>query len=141
MIITIFYSPPQTYLYLLRNATAREYDVDFDSNMGCKRPYVVQPVDFSNMLLLVVYTNCINTVEPALSVEPEEVIYTNASLACQKVMNELRRQRPKSCIRSHPRESEIKDRCGLASNVGPNLTLVAILLVALAFTSPRIARD
>ena len=125
-------------LLLLRAGATKEYDRDFNTNNGCERPFVVQPVDFSNLLLLVVYTNCPNTVEPRETVEPEEILYQNATLACQKVQNELPRQRPQSCIRSHPRESEIKDRCGLASSFGPNVNLLAVLLLILASTYPRI---
>lgn len=105
------------------------YDIDFDSVNGCDRPYVVQPVEESNMLLIVVDTNCPNTAYPPLSVEPEEVIYTNASLACQKASSNLKRRKPQSCIRTSPRESEIKDRCGKASITGPNFILFLLLII------------
>ncbi|XP_043273923.1 voltage-dependent calcium channel subunit alpha-2/delta-3 isoform X3 [Venturia canescens] len=131
----------EVYLYLLRNGTTREYDVDYDSTRGCDRPFVVQPVSFSNLLLVVVDTNCPDTAEPSLSVEPEEVLYPNTTLACQKAMNELRRQRPHSCIRNHTRESEIKDRCGDASSFGPNVNLLALMIIVLALAISRIGQN
>ncbi|KAK0182558.1 hypothetical protein PV327_000684, partial [Microctonus hyperodae] len=118
----------EVYLYLMQNKS-NAYDIDFDSVNGCERPYVVQPVEESNMLLIVVDTNCPNTAYPPVSVEPEEVIYTNASLACQKALSNLKRRKPQSCIRTSPRESEIKDRCGKASITGPNFNLLLLLII------------
>ncbi|XP_032664937.1 voltage-dependent calcium channel subunit alpha-2/delta-3 isoform X3 [Odontomachus brunneus] len=115
----------ETYLYL-RNASFDTYDVDVDEN--CMRPYVVQPVNFSNMLLVVVKTDCGDTTSPLLSIVPEEVIYENNTLVCQKAFTGLKRKRPQSCIRSHPRESEIKDQCGRATNVRSSLRLLLTLL-------------
>ncbi|XP_076235530.1 voltage-dependent calcium channel subunit straightjacket isoform X5 [Calliopsis andreniformis] len=119
----------EVYLYL-RNTSFDNFDVEPDANDYCLRPYIVQPVDFSNMLLLVVNTDCEDTVSPRLSVIPEEIIYENNSLVCQKALTSLKRKRPTSCIRSHPRESEIKDLCGLASNTGPNIYLLLFLLTS-----------
>jgi len=93
------------------------------------RWYIVQPVAYSNMLLVVVNTNCGDTTSPTLSIKPEEVIYENNTLVCQKALTGLKRKRPQSCIRSHPRESEIKDQCGLATNARPNLLLLMLLLL------------
>ncbi|XP_012275894.1 voltage-dependent calcium channel subunit alpha-2/delta-3 isoform X2 [Orussus abietinus] len=122
----------EVHLYSLANVSSRDYDVDFDTNNGCDRPYVVQPVAFSNMLLVVVDTMCPDTDEPALGVLPEEVIYPNDSLVCHKALNGLRRRRPRSCIRSHPKESEIKDLCGEASRLLPDLVRMLLLVCFLA---------
>ncbi|XP_076283341.1 voltage-dependent calcium channel subunit straightjacket isoform X7 [Lasioglossum baleicum] len=116
----------EVYLYL-RNVSFESFDVEMDINDNCMRSYIVQPVAFSNMLLLVVNTDCTDTVSPPLSVLPEEVMYENNSLVCQKAISTLRRKKPQSCIRTHPRESEIKDLCGLAVNVAPNIYLLALL--------------
>ena len=65
-----------------------------------------------------------------MSVEPQELEYTqNSSLACQKTLSDLPRRRPATCIRSHPKESEIKNLCGLAP---ANLRLDLRLLVLAA---------
>ncbi|XP_076657366.1 voltage-dependent calcium channel subunit straightjacket isoform X3 [Halictus rubicundus] len=116
----------EVYLYL-RNVSFESFDVEMDINDNCMRSYIVQPVASSNMLLLVVNTDCTDTVSPTLSVLPEEVLYENNSLVCQKAISPLRRKKPQSCIRTHPRESEIKDLCGLAVNVAPNIYLLILL--------------
>ncbi|XP_033217847.1 voltage-dependent calcium channel subunit alpha-2/delta-3 isoform X2 [Belonocnema kinseyi] len=114
-------------LYLL-NHTHRDYDVDSDSDNMCHRPYVVQPLELSNMLLLVIDTNCGNTNDFPLKITHSDIVPKNASdtLACWKAERSLRRKRPQSCVRSHKNESEIKDQCGLAANFQPNLQLMLI---------------
>lgn len=119
----------QVYLYL-RNASFDSYDKDMDAN--CRRRYIVQPVTNTSMLLVVVNTNCGDTTSPPLSIKPEEVTYDiNNTLVCQKVGANLMRKRPDSCIRSNPRESEIKDQCGLAANTTSNLLLMLLLMCTL----------
>ncbi|KAG9433939.1 voltage-dependent calcium channel subunit alpha-2/delta-3 precursor [Apis mellifera carnica] len=118
----------EVYLYL-RNASFDMFDIDSDVKKDCMRPYIIQPVNYSNMLLLVVNTACTETTMPPLSVIPQEIIYENNSLVCQKALISLKRKRPQSCIRSHSRESEIKDLCGLASNVTPNIYLFFLLSI------------
>ena len=115
-------------LYLLNHTNTKEYDVDSDSDTACLRPYVVQPVDLSNMLLLVIDTNCGRTNENPLRITHSDIIPKNSSstLACLKAEKALKRKRPQSCVRSHKNESEIKDQCGLAANFQPNLQLISI---------------
>ncbi|XP_044013725.1 voltage-dependent calcium channel subunit alpha-2/delta-4 isoform X2 [Aphidius gifuensis] len=117
----------EVYLYLLKNGSTK-YDIDFNSSKGCERPYVVQPVDFSNMLLVVVDVNCPNTDRPPIDTEPVEIYY-NSTLACQKAFNGLKRKRPQYCVRTHKNESEIKDRCGDASSIGPNTILLTLTFI------------
>lgn len=113
------------YLYL-RNASFDMYDVDADEQ--CIRPYVVQQVSLSNLLLVVVNTGCGDMSLPKMSITPEEVTYEN-TLVCQKAFAGLKRKRPQSCIRSHPRESEIEDQCGLATNARSSLRLLVTMLL------------
>ncbi|XP_046751173.1 voltage-dependent calcium channel subunit alpha-2/delta-3 isoform X2 [Diprion similis] len=117
-------------LYLLQNVSADKYDVDCvsvdDIDRDCERPYVVQPVDSSNMILLVVNAICLKSDTEKLTVFPSEIKY-NDSLACYKAANSLPRRRPASCIRNHTREREIKDLCGGASR-GISITLLSMLL-------------
>ncbi|XP_043672455.1 voltage-dependent calcium channel subunit alpha-2/delta-3 isoform X1 [Vespula pensylvanica] len=121
----------EVYLYL-RNSSVTDYNIEVDTDDECARPYVVQPVNFSNMLLIVVNIGtCYDTTVPSLTVVPEEVIYENNSLVCQKAWTFLKRKRPESCIRTHPRESEIKDLCGLASDQGPSNFLIFLLLTCI----------
>ncbi|XP_072766737.1 voltage-dependent calcium channel subunit straightjacket isoform X2 [Anoplolepis gracilipes] len=116
----------EVYLYL-RNTSFDMYDVDTDDK--CIRPYVVQQVSFSNLLLVVVNIGCGDTSSPTLSITPEEVMYDNSSLVCQKAFTALKRKRPQSCIRSHPRESEIKEQCGSATNARSSLRLLVMTLL------------
>lgn len=125
----------QMYLYL-RNASFDSYDKDVDEN--CEQRYMVQPVTNTSMLLVVVKTDCGDTTSPALSVMPEEVIYENNTLVCQKAITGLKRKRPSSCIRSHSRESEIKDQCGLATNTRSNLLLLILLLTCAGTSTFRL---
>lgn len=129
----------QIYLYL-RNTSFDMYDVDADDKY-CIRPYVVQQVSFSNLLLVVVNIGCGDTTSPILSITPEEVVYENNTLVCQKALTSLKRKRPQSCIRSHIRESEIKDQCGLATNARSNLRLLVVtLLLTCALAGKRVVR-
>ncbi|KAL0134731.1 hypothetical protein PUN28_001482 [Cardiocondyla obscurior] len=117
----------EVYLYL-RNASFDSFDRDVGEN--CKQGwYIVQPVTNTSMLLVVVNTDCGDTTSPIHSVKPEEVIYENNTLVCQKAFSGLTRKRPISCIRSHTRESEIKDQCGLAPSIRSNLFLLILLLI------------
>ncbi|KAL6434663.1 hypothetical protein ACFW04_006181 [Cataglyphis niger] len=125
----------EVYLYL-RNTSFDMYDVDADDK--CIRPYVVQQVSFSNLLLVVVNTDCGEMDSPMLSITPEEVIYENNTLVCQKAFAGLKRKRPQSCIRSHPNESQIKDQCGLATSARSSLRL---LVTTLLLTCTLIGRN
>ncbi|XP_011876387.1 PREDICTED: voltage-dependent calcium channel subunit alpha-2/delta-3 isoform X2 [Vollenhovia emeryi] len=118
----------EVYLYL-RNASFNSYDKDVNEN--CEQGlYMVQPVTNTSMLLVVVNAMCgDDTTSPVLNVKPEEVIYENNTLVCQKALTGLKRKRPQSCIRMHSRESEIKDQCGLAANTKSNLLLLILLLM------------
>ncbi|XP_050454888.1 voltage-dependent calcium channel subunit alpha-2/delta-3 isoform X2 [Cataglyphis hispanica] len=125
----------EVYLYL-RNTSFDMYDVDADDK--CIRPYVVQQVSFSNLLLVVVNTDCGEMDSPMLSITPEEVIYENNTLVCQKAFAGLKRKRPQSCIRSHSNESQIKDQCGLATSARSSLRL---LVTTLLLTCTLIGRN
>ncbi|XP_046416365.1 voltage-dependent calcium channel subunit alpha-2/delta-3 isoform X2 [Neodiprion fabricii] len=118
-------------LYLLQNVSADKYDIDCvsvgDVERDCERPYVVQPVDSSNMILLVVDAICLKSDAEKLTVAPKEVEDYKDSLACYKATNSLPRRRPDSCIRNHTKEREIKDLCGGASR-GIGITLLSMLL-------------
>ncbi|XP_067204326.1 voltage-dependent calcium channel subunit alpha-2/delta-3 isoform X2 [Linepithema humile] len=124
----------EVFLYL-RNATFNAYYIDSDEN--CVRPYVAQPVPHSNMLLIVVNIGCSDTSLPPLSIEPEEVNYENNTLVCQKALTGLKRKRPQSCIRSHPRESEIKHQCGLATSARSNLLHLTTMLLLMCTLTGR----
>ena len=126
-------------LYLLNHTNTKEYDLDSDSDHDCLRPYVVQPVELTNMLLIVIDTVCVDTKAARLKIIPTEAKPLNFTkpLACKKALETLGRKRPQSCVRSHRNESEIRDQCGLAANFQSNLllTLVSLLLPCYQFKS------
>ncbi|XP_011260167.1 voltage-dependent calcium channel subunit alpha-2/delta-3 isoform X2 [Camponotus floridanus] len=120
----------------LRNTSFDMYDVGADE---CIRPYMIQPLNLTNLLLVVVNIGCGDTASSILSITPEEVAYGNNTLVCQKAIMNLKRKRPQSCIRTHLRESEIKDQCGLATNIRSNLCLLVLtLLLTCALAKKRV---
>uniref|UniRef100_A0ABD2WPD7 VWFA domain-containing protein n=1 Tax=Trichogramma kaykai TaxID=54128 RepID=A0ABD2WPD7_9HYME len=128
-------------LYLLRNITPANQVLD-DPNTditGCEYlKYMVQPVNSTNMILLVIDNRACQNVIFRMSVEPREVTSINGSLACQKTLSDLPRLKPSSCIRSHPKESEIKDLCGGASSLLDRGHLLWARLVACGILVPTL---
>ncbi|XP_059477991.1 voltage-dependent calcium channel subunit alpha-2/delta-3 isoform X4 [Neocloeon triangulifer] len=79
----------------------------------CNRPFLIEPVDASNMLLVVVDLEC-EIPFAEMSVIPSEVSY-NESLPCHRIRgNILPRKTLGTCINHHPREKEI-ELCGRAN--------------------------
>lgn len=79
----------------------------------CGRPFYAQHVNYTNMLMIVIYENCPIDDTVAVSIDATEVQY-NESLPCLKHMHPLYRKQPTSCIRNHTEESNI-DMCGRGS--------------------------
>ncbi|XP_063239257.1 voltage-dependent calcium channel subunit alpha-2/delta-3 isoform X2 [Bacillus rossius redtenbacheri] len=91
---------------------------------ACSRPFVVQSIPHSNLVLVVVDSLCKADYEK-LTISPSEVVYDNNTLSCYKVYGfNLHRTRPPSCINNHTRESEIKDQCGGSSAVHTSVLLL-----------------
>ncbi|KZC05430.1 Voltage-dependent calcium channel subunit alpha-2/delta-4 [Dufourea novaeangliae] len=78
---------------------------------GCERPFSVQKIRHTNLILLVVDTLC-PCGSKQLSIEPIEAITEPG--ACTARRERLYRRRPPKCINYHPEEMEIK-LCGGAS--------------------------
>ncbi|XP_072941852.1 voltage-dependent calcium channel subunit alpha-2/delta-3 isoform X14 [Epargyreus clarus] len=93
---------------------------------ACERPFYVQLVNYTNMLLVVVNGLCRVPDVPIIPVEATEVQY-NESLPCLKHMHPLYRKQPVSCIRNHTEESNI-DMCGRGSLPPTKLWIVFGLL-------------
>lgn len=110
-------------LYQLQSHNERAFAKKADE--GCVRPFVVQKISFSNMVLVAVDTVCPIPETKKLSVTPTEVRYNN-TLACFKVhSNDLPRKRPTSCIKQHSKEQEI-ELCGHSSRVEVSILPVVI---------------
>ncbi|KAK9758435.1 VWA N-terminal [Popillia japonica] len=99
---------------------------------GCERPFSVQKVPHSNLILLVVDTLC-PCGSKQLSINPQEITYdNNANGGClHKPKDSLYRRRPPKCINYHPEEIEIPVCGSASSNEVNNIVafLVFILLV------------
>ncbi|XP_049864524.1 voltage-dependent calcium channel subunit alpha-2/delta-3 isoform X3 [Schistocerca gregaria] len=85
---------------------------------GCERPFSVQKIPKSNLILLVVDTLC-PCGSKQLSIVPQEVTYDSVSEAegshCRnKPQEAMYRRRPPKCMNYHPEESEIR-ACGHGS--------------------------
>ncbi|XP_055704194.1 voltage-dependent calcium channel subunit alpha-2/delta-3 isoform X3 [Phlebotomus papatasi] len=95
---------------------------------GCERPFVVTPISYSNLILLVVDTLCpISDPEIILTNLPMEFNY-NSSLACHKIrFNDLPRKRPSSCINTHDKESTI-ELCGQSTRISVSLSLLFLVV-------------
>ncbi|XP_069684436.1 voltage-dependent calcium channel subunit alpha-2/delta-3 isoform X2 [Periplaneta americana] len=89
---------------------------------GCERPFSVQKIPRSNLILLVVDTLC-PCGSKQLSITPQEVNYESTqgvavTTQCRiKPQESMYRRRPPKCMNYHPEESEIKlcGNCGRAS--------------------------
>ncbi|XP_031772090.1 voltage-dependent calcium channel subunit alpha-2/delta-3 [Apis florea] len=78
---------------------------------GCERPFSVQKIPHTNLILLVVDTLC-PCGSKQLSIEPIEALTEPG--ACIARRERLYRRRPPKCINYHPEEMEIKF-CGSAN--------------------------
>ncbi|XP_016985901.1 voltage-dependent calcium channel subunit alpha-2/delta-3 isoform X7 [Drosophila rhopaloa] len=95
---------------------------------ACERPFVVLPIPFSNLILLVIDQLCPRDGTVVLTVNPQPIDYpfaVNESLACYKQAREFNRMRPHSCISRHANESGIK-LCGKACSIYANLGLLLL---------------
>ncbi|XP_068145661.1 voltage-dependent calcium channel subunit alpha-2/delta-3 isoform X3 [Drosophila tropicalis] len=95
---------------------------------ACERPFVVLPIPFSNLILLVIDQLCPRDPNLVLSVNPQRINYplaVNESLGCYKQAREFNRVRPQSCISRHANESGIK-LCGRSCSIYANLTLILL---------------
>uniref|UniRef100_A0A6P7F144 Voltage-dependent calcium channel subunit alpha-2/delta-3 isoform X2 n=1 Tax=Diabrotica virgifera virgifera TaxID=50390 RepID=A0A6P7F144_DIAVI len=92
---------------------------------GCERPFSVQKIPHSNLILLVVDTVC-SCGSKQLSIIPQEVSYESKNGGClHKPKDSLYRKRPPKCINYHPEETEIH-LCGKASGMPTNVVAVLI---------------
>ncbi|XP_015113118.1 voltage-dependent calcium channel subunit alpha-2/delta-3 isoform X1 [Diachasma alloeum] len=96
---------------------------------GCERPFSVQKIVHTNLILLVVDTLC-PCGSKQLSIEPIEAL--TDSNACTARRESLYRRRPPKCINYHPEEMEIK-YCGNASRLCISYSLI-IAVISIYFT-------
>ncbi|XP_018330048.1 voltage-dependent calcium channel subunit alpha-2/delta-3-like isoform X2 [Agrilus planipennis] len=102
---------------------------------NCTRPFIVQPVDSSNMILLVINNICMDQPKLIPTPEPVEVDY-NMSLTCYRVMkNMYPRRLYMSCINRNKNESDI-ELCGRGPKMATNkfLLFVSLFLLSINLT-------
>ncbi|XP_029161776.1 voltage-dependent calcium channel subunit alpha-2/delta-3 isoform X2 [Nylanderia fulva] len=95
---------------------------------GCERPFSVQKIRHTNLILLVVDTLC-PCGSKQLSIEPIEALTEPG--ACTARRERLYRRRPPKCINYHPEEMEIKF-CGDAGRLivsFSSLNLIVLLSI------------
>ncbi|CAH1102236.1 unnamed protein product [Psylliodes chrysocephalus] len=116
--------------YSDRDMSASAYN---KTMVECSRPYIVQKISGSNMVLLVVNSVCLGEPNTIIQTpDPEEVDY-NMSLACYRAAyNDFPRRQYMSCINRNANESEIKI-CGKASYISPTKIVPMLLLAILSF--------
>ncbi|VEN45103.1 unnamed protein product [Callosobruchus maculatus] len=125
----------QMYMYSLvhyseRNISNSGYN---RSMVDCTRPYIVQKVTGSNLILVVVNNLCReNSTRVADSPDPVQVDY-NMSLACYRAFyNDFPRRHYMTCINRHINESEIK-LCGKATNISPSRIFQIMILTLISY--------
>ncbi|XP_063702857.1 voltage-dependent calcium channel subunit alpha-2/delta-3 [Culicoides brevitarsis] len=83
---------------------------------GCERPFSVQKIPNSNLILLVVDTLC-PCGSKQLDIEPQEVPDGAGACGARRLSREkLERKRPSKCINYHPEEIEIQ-QCATATTI------------------------
>ncbi|XP_045445989.1 voltage-dependent calcium channel subunit alpha-2/delta-3 [Melitaea cinxia] len=98
-------------------------------NSGCERPFSVQKIPHSNLILLVVDTLCPCGAK-RLDVRAREA---PARAACRRAPRALPRRRPPACVSYHPEEIEIQS-CSRSAIPRPLFAAVAAVIFRLAFT-------
>ncbi|KAE8750000.1 hypothetical protein FOCC_FOCC003124 [Frankliniella occidentalis] len=98
---------------------------------GCERPFSVQKIPHSNLILLVVDTLC-PCGNKKLAIQPQEVVYEGASSSCKgrNPRDNLVRRRPPKCISYHPEEVEIH-ACGSATKQSLTASCAFLVLATL----------
>lgn len=110
-------------LYQLEPESKRNPPPEDPTGHRCDtRPYWVQSIQYTNLLLVVVNTLCRQPERP-MNVIPSEIYY-NESLSCYKInRSKLTRRRPEKCINQHEREEYIT-LCGRGFICLPNTLLL-----------------
>ncbi|XP_046753352.1 voltage-dependent calcium channel subunit alpha-2/delta-4 isoform X1 [Diprion similis] len=101
---------------------------------GCERPFSVQKIQHTNLILLVVDTTC-PCGSKLLSIEPIEAL--TEPEACTARRERLYRHRPPKCINYHPEEMEIK-QCGGSNRVEISVTTLAVVTIVIATVTSQL---
>ncbi|GFG33999.1 hypothetical protein Cfor_04865 [Coptotermes formosanus] len=111
---------------------------------GCERPFSVQKIPRSNLILLVVDTLC-PCGSKQLSITPQEVNYESlqgvaVTTQCRvKPQEAMYRRRPPKCMNYHPEESEIKI-CGNCGRAYLSVLVLVFCLLVWSFSDTLVQR-
>ncbi|KAK3894038.1 hypothetical protein Pcinc_002195 [Petrolisthes cinctipes] len=131
----------EVYLYKLQNHKLKQDGVykpvkgklsNCHTN-GCGRPFSVQKVRSTNLILVAVNNLC-PCDSRKLDIEPMEVKYDEEQ-KCRRLLMLHYRKRPQVCVNYHPDEAEIK-LCGGAGSLGlPSSVLLSLLFLVQVYTT------
>lgn len=97
------------------------------NQVGCDRPFSVQQVPKTNLLLLAIDALCPCDSPKTCTIDPIQVHYDNET-ECRKLKSTLYRKRPESCFSFHKDEKDIKD-CGRGNLIRISLVLFFVSIV------------
>ncbi|XP_047117429.1 voltage-dependent calcium channel subunit alpha-2/delta-3 isoform X2 [Schistocerca piceifrons] len=117
-------------LYKLNRSLPR---ISHSITSKCARPFDIQEVQLSNLVLVVVNSLCVTDDSTRISTMPVEVSY-NTTLACYKEWHALHRRRPPFCINNHTQEKEV-ELCGDASHLWVSYVMLALSWAVAGFIS------
>ncbi|KAF7266188.1 hypothetical protein GWI33_020469 [Rhynchophorus ferrugineus] len=118
----------ELYLFSLVHYSERNISSSgYNKTMGnCSRPFIVQRVTGSNMILLVINNLCQEQRDRyPPSPDPEQINY-NMSLPCLMNQVDLPRRIYMSCIKTSANESEIK-LCGTGTNISAEHVIIILI--------------
>ncbi|CRK93231.1 CLUMA_CG006775, isoform A [Clunio marinus] len=103
----------------------------------CSRPFVVQKIAHSNLILLITNRKCnqVFATEGIFNDEPKTIEYDNSTF-CHKLKIPMFRSRPKSCMTYHEKEPKFdpnnKDRsqCGSGNKIQINTLITLLSLIS-----------
>jgi len=97
--------------------------------MGCERPFALQKIAKSNLLLVLINNSCKMSSNQEFYDSPKTVMYSNNdSLTCRRMRNKLLfRKLPKLCFTQHENESKMEFYCGRSAQLSSN-QIVSVLV-------------
>ncbi|XP_015790975.1 voltage-dependent calcium channel subunit alpha-2/delta-3 isoform X2 [Tetranychus urticae] len=120
------------YIYEMQNAPSEtSIKGKYSKCDACEEEYIIQPVPYTNLLILVVETSC-HCTPRRVKINPMEIKYPDDCTFERRRVNQTRRRPNQSdCKNTHPEEGAIK-QCGkgwkLKPSSQPFVTIMAITL-------------
>jgi hypothetical protein len=115
-----------------------------DCGLGCRRPFSVQLIPHTNLVMIVADTTC-PCMDKVISITPEKITYgmANETVYCEKLKYNIYRRRPKHCMSYHAEETEIKlcGRASFAASCLSPLLLMLFVLLRYIFLSPSLSTN